>query len=119
MVRTNRIDRLPWAAARRAGASSKRLTPAALLLACCFFVAHADGDGCPLFPGKIVPGLGDGHHSSIATADFDGDGAADLFVAATNGDLEIAWGTGTGAFDVSYWSRLETYSVWSVAAADI
>lgn len=58
------------------------------------------GNPIPLF----FPGLGTGPGPSIPTADYTGDGKADLLVVAGNGDLRLYEGTGTGGF--ASWTKV-------------
>ena len=46
----------------------------------------------------VFPGLGSGSGSSVASADYTGDGKADLLIVAGNDDLRLRAGTGAGGF---------------------
>ncbi|MFS0912054.1 peptidoglycan DD-metalloendopeptidase family protein [Microbacterium sp. 179-I 3D2 NHS] len=46
----------------------------------------------------VIPGLGTGPRASIASADYNGDGRADLLVVAGNADLQLRTGLGGGSF---------------------
>lgn len=52
------------------------------------------GDPIPLF----FPGLGTDPISTVASADYTGEGKADLLIVAGNGDLQLRAGDGAGGF---------------------
>lgn len=69
------------------------------------------GNPIPLF----FPGLGTGPGPSIPTADYSGDGKADLLVVAGNGDLRLRPGSGSGTFP----SSTTVFSGWGNARRHI
>src|SRR5204863_47075 len=80
------------------------------------YLGRGDGTFQPRIDGPPGSAPVGGTQSSLATADFDGDGKIDVALASSTGKVSVFRGAGTGAFGAPV-----TYSVqspWSVKAGD-